>query len=259
MKTAAQAAQTRADPATASAQLERALVLSEPTDRGALLPALGAALFDAGRITEAKSVLDEGIADASPALRARARIEREFVRLEEETSGGIEAAMRVADEVLPLLERDGDRHGQCRAWSLRAIVAWIVGHVERADAAWSRAEAFAGDERQRFGIIGWRATAAVLGPTPVDEAIRRCERFCDALSTSPVAVAWALNPLASLHAMNGEFELAEEFLRQANETLHQLGGLGASVSHHEALVRLLAGQPELAEATLRGGADTWRR
>jgi tetratricopeptide (TPR) repeat protein len=256
LKNAAQTAQARADLATASALLERALALTDKTDRGALLPALGAALFDAGRVTEARTVLDEGIAEAAPRLRARAQIEREFVRLEDETSAGIKAALRVADDVLPLLEREGDLHGQCRAWSLRALVAWIAGSVERADAAWSRAEALAGDERQRFGIIGWRATAAVLGPTPVDEAIRRCERFRDALGTSPVAVAWALNPLASLHAMRGEFELAEEFLRQANDTLDQLGGLGASVSHHEALVRLLAGQPERAEATLRGGADT---
>ena len=159
--------------------------------------------------------------------------------------------------MLPLLEREGDDHGQCRAWSLRALVAWISGEVERADAAWSAADSArrAGDERQRFGIIGWRATAAVLGPTPVDDAIRRCEAFRDVLGASPVAVAWALNPLATLHAMRGEFELAEQFLREANETLDQLGGLAASVSHHEALVRMLAGQPELAEAALRGGAD----
>lgn len=257
LQSAAQAAQERADPGTASALLNRAVALSEPANRSALLPALGAALFEAGRVTEARSVLDDAIAEAVlPAVRARARIEREFVRLEDETSAGVGAAISVVDEVLPLLEREGDLHGQCRAWSLRAIVYWTAGQVERADAAWARAEALASDERQRFEILGWRATAAVLGPTPVDAAIQRCERFREALAVSPVAVAWALNPLASLHAMRGEFDVAEVFLRQANETLDELGGLGASVSHHEALVRLLAGQPELAEATLRGGAET---
>jgi hypothetical protein len=61
-----------------------------------------------------------------------------------------------------------------------------------------------------------------------------------------------INPLASLHAMRGEFELADRFLREANETLDQLGSQGW-VSHHEALVRLLAREPALAEIPLRAG------
>jgi ATP/maltotriose-dependent transcriptional regulator MalT len=56
--------------------------------------------------------------------------------------------------------------------------------------------------------------------------------------------------------MRGEFDRAEACLAEANETLHELGSLGASVSHHEALVRLLAGQPALAEAPLRAGVAT---
>jgi tetratricopeptide (TPR) repeat protein len=63
-----------------------------------------------------------------------------------------------------------------------------------------------------------------------------------------------LNPLASLHAMQGEFELADELLVEANETLDQLGSMGW-VSHHEALVRLLEGEPALAEVPLRAGVE----
>ena len=63
-----------------------------------------------------------------------------------------------------------------------------------------------------------------------------------------------VNPLASLHAMRGEFELADGFLREADETLDQLGSLGW-VSHHGALVRLLEGQPGLAERPLREAVD----
>jgi ATP/maltotriose-dependent transcriptional regulator MalT len=55
--------------------------------------------------------------------------------------------------------------------------------------------------------------------------------------------------------MHGEFELAEALVQEANATLDQLGSRGASVSHHEALVRLLAGEPERAETALRRGAD----
>jgi class 3 adenylate cyclase/tetratricopeptide (TPR) repeat protein len=251
----------RDDHSAACGLLERAIALveSDPAARGALVPALGASLFEAGRMSDAVRVLDEAIATApEPWLEARARIERAFVRLEIETSLGTDHARVVVDEVLPVLERQGDDHGQCRAWSLRAQAAWNVGQVERADAAWSEAADCArraADERELFAILGWRATAAVFGLTPVDEAIARCDQFRDRVSASPVAVAWAVNALAWLHAMRGELDLAESFLQQANETLHQLRSLHSTVSHIEALIRLLADRPALAEIPLRADVE----
>jgi ATP/maltotriose-dependent transcriptional regulator MalT len=56
--------------------------------------------------------------------------------------------------------------------------------------------------------------------------------------------------------MKGEFEIAEELLEQAGEMLHELGGIGSGVSHLETFVRLLAGQPALAEARLRADVET---
>jgi tetratricopeptide (TPR) repeat protein len=251
----------RDDRSAACALLERAIALveSDPAARGALVPALGASLFEAGRMTDAVRVLDEAIATApEPWLQAHARIEREFVRLEIEPSGGTDHALVVVDEVLPVLERQGDDRGQYRAWSLRAQAAWNVGYVERADAAWDEAADCArraGDERELFAILGWRATTAVFGRTPVDEAIARCERFRDRVSASPLAVAWAVNALAYLHAMRGALDLAETFLQQANETLHQLRSLHSTPSHIESLIRLLADQPALAEIALRADVE----
>jgi tetratricopeptide (TPR) repeat protein len=250
----------REDPAAAAAFLERAVALVEADEaaRCALLPALGAALFEAGRMPEAVAVLDEAASQAGdPRVEAQARVEREHVRLEAESAAGTERALRVAAEVLPVLERDGDDHGQCRAWWLTAYAHWMNGSAERADAAWSQAGACAlraGGDHELFAILGWRATAAVLGPRPVDDAIRRCEAFRDRVAASPVAAAVIVNPLASLHAMRGEFDLARECVETANETLDQLGSLGW-VSHHEALVWLLAGRPERAEAPLRAGVE----
>jgi class 3 adenylate cyclase/tetratricopeptide (TPR) repeat protein len=261
LSVAGRRAAQRDDQAAASALLERAIALVRDDDaaRGALLPALGASLFEAGRVSEAIAVLDEAIARApEPWLGARARIEREFVRLEAETSAGTEQARRVADEVLPVLERADDDHGQCRAWCLRAQVAWIVGHVAQADDAWGeateRAER-AGDERELFAIRGWRATAAVFGPMHVDEGIRRCERLGALVGTSPVAMAWVANALAPLHAMRGEFETADRLVEEANATIHQLRSLEANVSHMEAIVRMHAGQPALAERALRSDVE----
>jgi len=56
--------------------------------------------------------------------------------------------------------------------------------------------------------------------------------------------------------MEGEFETAERLLAEASEILRELGGLSSGVSHLEALVRLLAGQPALAEAPLRADVET---
>ena len=252
---AARAALVRADPAAGIGLFERALALVDGDARVELLPALGGALFDAGRMAEAVDVLDEAIQRASdPRLRARAEVEREFVRLETETSSSTNRAHRVARAALDALA--GDDAGECRAWSLRAQAAWNAGQVERADAAWEQAGRRARDQRERFAILGWRATAAVLGPAPVEQAIARCEAFRDELSISPIAVAWAINPLASLHAMRGDFSRAEQLLRQANETLAELGSRNASVNHHQAFVWLLAGRPERVEAALRPAVAT---
>jgi ATP/maltotriose-dependent transcriptional regulator MalT len=157
-----------------------------------------------------------------------------------------------------VLAEEGDLDGRSRAWSLLAQARWTGGRVAEADDAWRCAERCAeaaGDRRERFAILGWRATAAVLGPLPVPEAIALCERLREAVATSPVAVVWMLNPLASLHAMCGAFDAARALIAEANATLGQLGSLGASVSHHEALVHLLAGDGAAAEAPLRAGME----
>jgi class 3 adenylate cyclase/tetratricopeptide (TPR) repeat protein len=249
----------RDDHSAACGLLERAIALveSDPAARGAMVPALGASLFEAGRMSDAVRVLDDAIATApEPWLEARARIEREFVRLEIEPSVGADRARAVADRVLPLLERDD--HGRCRAFSLHAQADWLAGRVEAADVAWASAAECArraGDDLELFAILGWRATAAVFGLTPVDEAITRCEHVRDRVSASPVAVAWAVNALAYLHAMRGELDLAERFLQQANETLRQLRSLHSTPSHIEASIRLLADQPALAEIALRADVE----
>jgi DNA-binding SARP family transcriptional activator/tetratricopeptide (TPR) repeat protein len=258
---AADAARLRGDPAAGARLLERAQVVlaSDARARGELLPLLGATLYDAGRLGDAARVLDEAIGRASePRLLARAQIERELVRLETDLDTGTARADRVAEEVLPVLDREDDHHGASRAWFLRGEVAWIAGRVADADDSWMRAAeqaGRAGAERERFELIGWRAMAAAQGPAPINEAITRCEEFGVLVERSPIATVWILQPLALLHAMKGELETAERLLAEANEIRHALGGLGSSFSHLEAGCRLCAHQPELAEARLRTDAE----
>ena len=259
LSVAGRRAAQRADPHAASALIERAIALAGSDDdtRGALLPALGTALFEAGRMADATSVLDGAIDEApSPQAAALARIEREFVRLETDPSGGTEPARRLTNDVLPLLEQAGDHRGQCRALSLRAVAAWIGGRVSEADAAWRTAAEHAraaDDERELFTILGWRATAAVLGPLPVPAAIALCEEFRVLVASSPVTVAWMVNPLAPLHAMRGDLERAQACIEEADQILDRLGALHAAVSHHAANAWLIGGRPDLAEPPLRAG------
>ena len=261
LEAASRGALRRGDPGAASELLQRAtaLVASDPSAREGLLPALGSALFAAGRMTEATEILDEAVAAVrDPGLRARAQVEREFVRLETDLRDGTEQSQRVADAVLPLLEDEDDDSGCSRLWSLRAYIAWCAGRIADADAAWSKAAEYAaraGDELALFEAIGWRAAAAVLGPTPVDEAIRRCEEFREQVSAIPVSMAWTVLALAVLHAMRGDFELADQLIEQADETLRELGTLSTSVSHQQAEVLVLSDRLELAEARLRATVE----
>jgi|GEM_PF-6816153 len=260
-RAASRAALTRGDPAAASTLLERAIALpsADEDERVELLPALGASLYEAGRMTEAMRVLDEAIEHApDELLDARARVEREYVRLETDTSAGADRARRAADEALTVFARAQDGYGEYRAWSLLAQVAWTEGQVERADDAWNNAAQSArtaGDERDLFDVLGWRATAAALGPTVVEAATARCEEFREIVAASPVATMWMINPLALLRAMSGEFELAEELLEEASDTRRKLGSPDYSVSHMAADVRLLAGRPDLAAIPLRLGVE----
>ena len=257
LETAARKALLRGDSAAAAGLLERAASLLSPEDpsRLELLPALGAALFEAGHLADANRVLAEAIElSTDELLEARAMVEQQFVLLQTDT-GAIDDASQVADGALEVFEEHGHDFGQIRAWSLKAFSAWIDGQAATADEAWRRAAEHArraGETRELFEILDWRASAAVVGPTPVDEAIERCLEIREQVGSSPVAVAETLHPLAALRAMRGEFEAARTLIREGNAIVEELGRIySEGISHHEAFVEMLAGRPEVAEERLR--------
>jgi DNA-binding SARP family transcriptional activator len=259
---AARAARVRGDAGAGARLLERAVALlpSEDRARSALLPTLGVALVEAGRLADADLFLSDAIeraeADGDPKLEVRARVEQQLAQLHAGTGSGVDRARQVADWALRELERHGDDLGACRAWRLRAWLEWTESRAAAADEAWRRAAGHArraDDERERFEILGWRASAAAFGPTPVPEAIRRCVEIRKQLAGSPVAVAVTLRPLGLLHAMTGDFALARRLVGEANRILGELGRMASAVSHHAALVEMLAGRPAAAEAGLRPG------
>ena len=257
---AARGALVRGDFPAGARLLERSVSLQPTRDpaRSVLVPKLAAALFAAGRLADAERVLADAIARAEAEGDARfetcARVEEQLLRLMVDSSRGIEHARRVADSALLVLDEHGDDFGLCRTWWLKAWIDWTEGHAAAADEAWACAAEHAeraGEESDLFDILGWRASAAVIGPTPVPEAINRCTEIREHVRRSPITVAETLHPLAALHAMQGDFVQARDLVREANEILDELAAAPWAVLHHEALVEMLAGRPAAAEARLR--------
>jgi class 3 adenylate cyclase/predicted ATPase len=261
LEAAARKVMLAGDPDAAADLLARAVSLlpADDASRLALLPAFGTALFEAGRFTEADGVLTEALerAGEDALLRARAELERQFVRLQAE--GGVDQSHEVARHALEVFEAQGDETGQSRAWCLDATVHWIHGQAAKADEAWQRAADLArraGDELELFEILAWRASEAPVGPTPVGEAIRRCAEIRLEVENSPLATAQMLPPFAALHAMTGDFDTARAFVREANTILGELGRIyTVALAQHEAAVELLAGQWTTAEHRLRAAYD----
>ena len=217
------------DPEACGNLLGRAASLLPPDDPTRLDSASHARgrAPDAGQLAEADRVLTEAIELSADdeLLHARARVEQQFVRLQTH-AGAIDDVQRVAEAGLRVFEEHADDIGQIRAWSLKAFSAWISGQAAKADEAWRRGAEHArraGERRELFEILDWRASAAVVGPTPVDEAIELCLEIREQVRSSPVAMAETLQPLAVLHAMRGEFDVARSLVREGNAILEDAG------------------------------------
>ncbi len=262
---AGRTALARDDMPAAIGLLERATELlpdDDPT-QGLLMPELGSALTETGRLAEAESVLAaavEAAARRSDALgEAHATVAQLSLRLQVDTEEG---TREVRDRFEPLLEtlgRAGDDLGLGRLWRLRGLVHWIEARSASADGAWERAADHsrrAGDERGWSDALMWLASSALAGPTPVPDAIARCESIRARLRDHSRAQAMMLHPLAGLHAMRGEIDVARRLIAESNATLADLGvTMHTAVSHHEAYVALVAGDAAGAEAILRAGYE----
>ena len=148
----------RDDPSAASALLERAMALRAPDDdaRGALLPPLGASLFEAGRLAEAVARPRRGDRPRAGTARLhRPRPNRARVR-----PPGAETERR--DRARPGRRRRGPPGARARGRPPRPVPRLVParpggvdrGSRHRADAAWGEAAVcarLAGDERELFG------------------------------------------------------------------------------------------------------------
>ena len=263
LESAGRRALRRSDRAAAVRLLERSAALGsgDTSQRSALLSDLGAAMIEAGRLADADAVLADALRAAEATrderVRARTLIHREFLRLQLGAGTANADAYAVVEEAIPVFRETSDEQGLCTALRLRAWLSWIEARAEAAALAWEVAAGHArsaGLEHERIEILGWIASSLCFGPTPVTEAVARCESIREEVEGNLVAVTDVLRPLAGLRAMEGHFDEARRLLAASEAAFEELGlSLSTAVSHHAAIVEMLAGDPGAAERSLRKG------
>ena len=192
------------------------------------------------------------------AAAARALVQDQFLRLQLGESAGTDEASAVVERVLPVFRADGDEQGLCSALRLRAWHHWIRAE---ADAAARGLGGRRGARRRRGPRARANRDPRVDRVVAVLRARRRWRRRSTAARRSArrsegnlQATADVLKPLAGLHAMEGRFEEARSLLVTSDAAFEELGlTLSTAVSHHAAMVELLAGDPAAAERRLRRG------
>jgi predicted ATPase/class 3 adenylate cyclase len=266
LESAGRRALSRGDMPAAVDLLSRAVALRPESDdrRLTLLPELGAALREAGELTRADEVLSEAIEAGRSTGNRRAElaalIERASLRVASEPED--DADLREVEASIPALEELGDDRALAAAWSLigRRQGLW-KGRFAHGEAALERALTHArrlGDRRQEALILGQLALSALMGPTPVNEAVARCRQLVTEAGGDRLVEANVARYLAVLEAMRGNFADARALVAQARATYEDLGMHHMSqtaISLAYGSIGLLAADYEAAGIELRTGLN----
>jgi tetratricopeptide (TPR) repeat protein len=256
-------AMARGDGPAAANLLRRAsnLLESDSIERGQLLPRLGMALQEIGEFDEANRVLAEAVRvarlHAAGGLEAQARlIGMEVQYFSGDDPGWGDRATAEVERAIPILEALGDHIGLAMAYRVLVGVHGARAQYGRAAEAGRQmiehARAAEDSRLERRGSIGY-SQAALLGPTPVGEALEECERLAREAAGDRRAEAMIRLSMGHLLAMRGDFEAARSDCSVARGMLRDLGRsvVAASTSIDAGQVEMLAGDPAAAERLLR--------
>ncbi|MGD0605878.1 MAG: BTAD domain-containing putative transcriptional regulator [Streptosporangiaceae bacterium] len=261
LETAGRAAHDRGDALAAMNLLIRAAALL-PRDDAALArldTSLGTAMTEAGHLEQAVATLDDAqriaAANGDEGQRGHARVQALLLGLKLAPNTAAAQIAQSLPELRSEFGRSQDEVGFCQTLQLEAAVYWIHGRSAAAEEAWRRAAGYArrtNDRRQLTEILGWLASAALWGPTPAPEGIRRCESYLDEVGNHPRGQAVILKHMAGLYALQDQFETAHATLGRAKSYLDTLGStMTAAVTQPAAFIAMLAGDPATAEMHLR--------
>ena len=222
----------RNDVRAAASLLGRAIALlpEASADRLRLLPELGSALAETGRLEEAEAVLGEAV-DA--ALRAgdratagRAAVEQMFLRLLTGSPDWTDDGEATVGAFRHLFEELGDDQALARLWRLSGVVAVMRGRLAEQLTAMERAlehASRAGDSREESLALFWIPDAVAWGPTPAEDGVRRCEALLLEHEGRPSCEAGVKHALGMLYAMQGRAEDARAASAACRELYRELG------------------------------------
>ncbi|MDQ2980866.1 MAG: AAA family ATPase [Actinomycetota bacterium] len=232
----------------------------DPT-RLELVPDLATALTEVGELSQADSILGETVEAAravgNERLEWRARLGRVSVQVW--MGGSAEQAAAVAEQAVEAFARLGDDLGLARTWNLVALTRFWLGATAAAEEAWRHAIEHARraeSPREEAQALSWLLIGTWMGPTPVEDGVRRCQEILERSPTRQVE-AVALLEQGPLLAMCGRFSEARELFHRGKEILEDLGLaiLAAGVSAERFDIEMLAGDPEAAEVELRRACE----
>ena len=257
LEAAGRAAHDRGDALAAMNLLIRAAALL-PHDDAALArlyTSLGTAMTEAGQLEEAVSTLDDAqriaAANGDEGQRAHAQVQALLSGLELVPNRAAEEIAQALPGLRSQFARGPDELGLCRVQQLQAAMHWIHASSAAAEEAWQRAAGYArraNDRQQLAEILGWLASAALWGPTPAAEGIRRCKDYLDEIGNHPRGQAVILWHIAGLYAMQDQVEMAQTTLSLAKSHLDILGPtMTATETQPAAFIAMLAGDPVTAE------------
>jgi class 3 adenylate cyclase/tetratricopeptide (TPR) repeat protein len=252
----------RGDMPAAANLLRRAAVLLPERDpsRLELIPDLGEALLEVGEFPWAELFLEEAIEartdgeGVGPALA-----ELLLIRLKAQAGSAERWSERLVEQASQMLEQSNGEGDDATLGIIWRLLAWAHGTSGRYGLATTAAERAmkharrANDGRQTRLAAGYYALAALHGPTPVPEAILRCEEIASEAQGDRRTQGVVTSTLAVLLAMRGEFDRARRLAGEAQALLADLGPtvVGSSTSLETAWVERLAGDLSAAERELR--------
>jgi tetratricopeptide (TPR) repeat protein len=222
----------RGDVPAALNLLDRAVSLFEAAGerRPDVLHDLGVVVYESGDLAGADGILSKAIEDADALgdsrLGARARVERAALRQWTDPSLDVDDLLQVTEAAIPVLEESGDELGLSQAWRRVAQAYWWQCRFAAMEEVLGRAVVHAeraGDAHELSEVLIMLCRAAAMGPTPADEAARRCRQIREQVEGDPYTQAWVDSMLAVIEAMRGAPEDARELSARAKRTFQELG------------------------------------
>jgi class 3 adenylate cyclase/tetratricopeptide (TPR) repeat protein len=265
LTSSARRARARGDGPAAANLFERAAALLPADDlrRLELLPLLGRALREAGRMERAESALSEAVERARAAgeevLAADASLALVDLRLHS-TAATRQEALAEVETATRIFRRHGDDAGLARALALGGQLRFWGGEMAAALDDLERAALHAraaGDRHQEAECLQYVLAVVYWGPTPVEEALGLVADVESRVQGNRRLDVAVLNGRARLEAMEGRFDAARAVIARAAARAE--GGREVEryshVSTAAGMIELLAGDAVAAERELRPACE----